>query len=108
MKAWWLRRPLSARLAVCDAVAARSMKIISLFQTGSALARIFHSLAGRSCRRNWIVDARFAGSSALNSWAAQQHRPTDGVKILVMRPVGGPRNKVLATGAGLGLKCADA
>ena len=30
-----------------------------------SLARIFRSLAGRSCRRNWIVDARSAGCFAL-------------------------------------------
>jgi hypothetical protein len=36
------------------------------------MTKIFTFLVGQSCR------------SALNSWAAQQHRPTDGVKILVM------------------------
>ncbi len=46
----------------------------------------FTFLAGQRCRWNWIVDARFAGCSALNSWAAQQRRPTDGVKNSVSRP----------------------
>src|SRR5208282_901590 len=53
------------------------------------MTRISTFLVGESCRRNWIVDARFAGSSALNSWAAQQRRPSDGVKIFVMRPFPG-------------------
>jgi hypothetical protein len=35
---------------------------------------IFTFLVGQSCR------------SALNSWAAQQRRPTENVRILVLRP----------------------
>jgi len=38
------------------------------------MTKIFTFMVGQSCR------------SALNSWAAQQRRPTDDVKILVMRP----------------------
>jgi hypothetical protein len=36
--------------------------------------KIFAIVVGQSCR------------SALNSWAAQQRRPTKDVKILVLRP----------------------
>jgi len=39
-----------------------------------------NKLLGRRLR------AGFAGCPALNSWAAQQHRITDGVKIFVMHP----------------------
>jgi hypothetical protein len=38
------------------------------------MTRIFTFLVGQSCR------------SALNSWAAQQRRPTKDVKIFVLHP----------------------
>ena len=42
------------------------------------MTKIFTFLAGQSCR------------SALNSWAAQQRRPTEDMKVFVMRPPQGP------------------
>ena len=42
------------------------------------MTKIFTFLVGQSCR------------SALNSWAAQQRRPTDGVKIFVLYPPNRP------------------
>ena len=38
------------------------------------MTRIFNFLAGQR------------GRSALNSWAAQERRPTEGMKIFVLRP----------------------
>ena len=38
------------------------------------MTRIFPIVVGQSCR------------SALNSWAAQQRRPTEDVKIFVLHP----------------------
>jgi hypothetical protein len=41
---------------------------------GGCRTKTFTFLVGQSCR------------SALNSWAAQQCRPTDDVKVFVLRP----------------------